>query len=174
MGNALAQEIQFLEGFVVATDRGGHLHNALELIRQMEALPKALVTTHGPDIDALRKHPTWDKVPIHSVPHQFTWIGRLRLWNPIKLMAHVFRSVLLAYQLRPVTVISLGASNVVLFSYAAWFFGAKIYHVECMSHVFTESFTARVLYPICTELYVQWEELLDRFGNKARYAGCIL
>ena len=71
-------------------------------------------------------------------------------------------------------VISLGATNVVFFCYWAKLFGAKIYHVECMNQVKTKSITGKLLYPICTGLFVQWKELLNLYGPKAQYAGWVL
>ena len=75
-------------GIVVATDRGGHLHNALMLIGQMQVQPAAIVTTYGPDIEALRQSGT----AVFAVAHLFSWLGKLRLPNPINLFRHLVYS----------------------------------------------------------------------------------
>ena len=156
--------------FVVVTDRGGHLHNALMLMGQLSETPLAIVTTHGPDIDSLKQQP----FHIFEVPYLFRWFGKKRWFNPLGALKHIWVSAKLAWKLRPEVVISLGASNVVCFSYFCWLWGAEIIHVECMNQVFTKSVTGKLLYPICRELFVQWPELLKVYGPKARYEGWVL
>jgi len=156
--------------FVLVTDRGGNLHNAQMLLEQISQKPDAIVTTYGPDIDSLAQ----GQIPVYSVPHLFNWFGKLRVLNPINIVWHFWTAFVLARKLRPQRVVSLGASNVVPFCFWAKLLGAKIYHVECMNQVKSPSITGRMLYPICQELYVQWEELLPQFGPKAKYAGWVL
>jgi len=156
--------------FVVATDRGGHLHNSLKLLDQMEQKPDAFVTTHGPDIDSLKRE--FSKV--YEVPYLFTWSGKRRWFNPLSALKHLWISFQLARKLKPKTVISLGASNVVCFCYFSRLFGAEITHVECMNQVQTKSITGKLLYPVAKNLLVQWPELLSQYGPKARYEGWVL
>lgn len=158
------------KGYVLVTDRGGHLHNALKLVSQLPHKPQAIVTTHGPDIDSLRR----DYSNVFEVPYLFIWWGKTRLFNPLGALKHLLVSGYLALKLRPRVVISLGASNVVSFCYFSRVFGAKIIHVECMNQVKTKSITGKFLYPICSELFVQWPELLKLYGPKARYEGWVL
>jgi UDP-N-acetylglucosamine:LPS N-acetylglucosamine transferase len=155
---------------VVVTDRGGHLHNALELLRQMERVPQALLTTSGPELDSLRR----DFPRVWILPYLFSWWGKQRRLNPLKVLAQCALSFYYAARLRPAHVLSLGASDVVFFCYWAKLFGAHIYHVECMNQVATKSVTGRLLYPICTRLFVQWEDLRSAYGDKAEYAGWVL
>jgi beta-1,4-N-acetylglucosaminyltransferase len=156
--------------FVVVTDRGGHLHNALKLLEQMAEKPSAIVTTHGPDIDSLKK----SYAQVFEVPYLFRWFGKTRVFNPLGALRHLWVSARLAWRLRPRSVISVGASNVVCFCYFARILGAKVIHVECMNQVTTKSVTGKLLYPICSELLVQWPELLQVYGPKARYEGWVL
>jgi UDP-N-acetylglucosamine:LPS N-acetylglucosamine transferase len=156
--------------FVVVTDRGGHLHNALMLLEQLSVQADAIVTTYGPDIKALSE----GTIPVYSVPHLFKWYGKLRVLNPLYIVGHLGKALNLALKLRPRKVVSLGASNVVPFCFFAKLLGAEIYHVECMNQVKTPSVTARMLYPIADKIYVQWEELLPQLGSKAVFAGWVL
>ena len=155
---------------MLITDRGGHLHNALMLLEQMSEQPQAIVTTFGPDIDFLAR----GRTTVYRLPHLFKWFGKIRIINPIFILFHAAKTLLLAVKLRPRKVVSLGASNVVFFCFWARLFGAEIYHVECMNQVKNVSITAKLLYPICQEIYVQWDELLPKFGPKAKYAGWVL
>lgn len=156
--------------YTLVTDRGGHLHNALMLVAQLGYEPSDIVTTFGPDIGELSQRGSH----IHSLPYLFTWIGKLRLFNPFSCVYHMGVSFYLALKIRPQKVVSLGASNVVFFCYFAKLFGAKVYHVECMNQVRNKSITGLLLYPICDLLFVQWKELLSQYGPKARYEGWVL
>ncbi|MBY0370522.1 hypothetical protein K2X33_07540 [bacterium] len=157
-------------GFVLITDRGGHLHNARMLLEQLGVVPEAILTTPGPELEALRQGPS----SVYRIPQLFSWIGKRRFWNPLKVAWSFLRALWLLVRLRPQQVISLGASNVVPFCYLAKGWGAKVVHVECMNQVHSSSVTGRMLYPICDVLYVQWPELLSRYGSKARYSGWVL
>lgn len=159
-------------GFVVITDRGGHLHDALRLLDQMEVSPRAILTTTGPDVDHLAK--TYAGSQVLSFPQAFSWIGKHRFFNPVNFLIQFFLAFRFARKLRPEAVVTTGASGVLLFCYFAKFFGARIYHIENLAQVTGPSITGRVLYPICTELYVQWQELLSCYGPKARYEGWVL
>lgn len=159
---------------VVVTDRGGHLHDALRLIDQMAMVPEVLITTNGPDVAYLSKTKELKGCRIVCVPLFFSWIGKQRFFNPLKLVYQTALSFFLALRFRPKFVISTGASDVVPFCYFAWMLGAKIYHIENLAQVVNASVTGRMLYPICTQLFVQWEDLKSRFGAKAVYQGWVL
>jgi beta-1,4-N-acetylglucosaminyltransferase len=157
-------------GIVLITDRGGHLSNALEMVNAMTITPDSIVTTYGPDIQALRKAAD----AVYSVPYLFSWWGKRRFLNPWGILRHILKSFSLAFELRPRAVISLGATNVVFFCYFARVLGARVFHVECMNQVENPSITGKLLYPIADEVLVQWESLLSKFGPKARYEGWVL
>ena len=156
--------------FVLVTDRGGHLQNAQMLIEQMGHKPAAIITTQGPEVVGLQSR--YDRVVV--IPTLFTFFGKRRFTNPWKIARNFFGAVYWAWKLRPRAVISLGATNVVFFCYFARLFGGKIFHVECMNQVTSPSITGRVLYPICEKVFVQWPELLDRYGPRASYQGWVI
>lgn len=157
-------------GFVVVSDRGGHLHNALMLLDQMKVSPEAFVITSGPEAEPLRAR----GAKVLLVPYIFTWFGKKRVWDPLKAVAQCSVSAVHAFRLRPKWVVSTGASDVVFFCYWAKLLGAKIFHVECMNQVASPSLTGKLLYPIADAVFVQWQELLESYGKKARYAGWVL
>jgi beta-1,4-N-acetylglucosaminyltransferase len=158
------------QGFVVVTDRGGHLHNARMLLEQMRVAPHAILTTFGPEMKALRQGESL----VYRIPYVFSWVGKNRWLNPVKSLYAFLHAFVLTVKLRPRQVVSLGASDVVPFCLVARLFGAKIFHVECMNQVTSPSITGRMLYPFCEALYVQWPELLRAYGPKARYSGWVL
>lgn len=161
-------------GFVVVTDRGGHLHNAVRLVGQMGISPTAVVATYGPDIDAIGQFPEFRQTRVYSVPYLFSWVGKIRYFNPFKFVIQLVIALFHALKLKPKIVVSLGATNVVLFCFWSKLLGARIYHVECMNQVYSKSITGMLLYPICEKVYVQWKDLLQEYGPKAEYAGWVL
>ncbi len=156
-------------GFVVVTDRGGHLANARMLLAQMGVGPEAYVMTSGPEVAPLRR-----EAQVLVIPYLFSWIGKRRVVNPFKVIWHVGVALWYALLLRPKVVVSLGATDVVFFCYWARLLGARIVHVECMNQVYSPSLTGRLLYPICQDFFVQWQDLLSFYGPKAKYAGWVL
>ena len=157
------------QNFVLITDRGGHLHNAKMLIKQMQLSPNVILTTQGPEVKSLRENSQ-----VLLMPYLFTWLGKFRFFNPIKALVNFVLGFWYALGLKPKFVLSFGATNVVFFCFWAWVFGAKVIHIECMNQVSTKSVTGKLLYPICYKLYVQWKELVEQYGPKAEYAGWVL
>lgn len=160
--------------YVIVTDRGGHLHDALRLVHQVGAPPTAIVTTFGPDVDYLKNATKNTTQEIYTLPMAFSWLGKRRLFNPILFLVQVFRCIHYARKIRPEYVISTGATAVVVFCYVARCFGAQIVHIENLAQVENPSVTGRLLYPICSHFFVQWPDLLKAFGPKATYAGNIV
>lgn len=156
--------------FALAADRGGHWHNAKMLLEQLQVRPDWIVTTWGPEAESVRAL----CAKLVMLPYLFSWFGKYRFLNPLKVAFQVMASCYWAVRYRPRIVVSTGASNVVPFCYFAWALGARIYHVECMNQVETPSITGRLLYPICSKLYVQWPELIRHYGRRAQYAGWVL
>lgn len=155
---------------VLITDRGGHWQNARMLFEQMQRVPDWVVTTQGPEVPSLRA----SGLNVVVIPYLFTWLGKKRVLNPLKVAYQFLRSAFLVIRLRPTHVISLGATDVVFFCYLSWCLGARVFHVECMNQVVSPSVCGRMLYPICQKLYVQWPELLGAYGPKAQYAGWVV
>jgi UDP-N-acetylglucosamine:LPS N-acetylglucosamine transferase len=155
---------------VLVTDRGGHLQNALMLISQMGKWPAFILTTNGPEVYELRSKPT----KVHVLPYLFSWLGKRRFLNPLKVLYQFTVAFILVLKIRPRVVISLGALDVIPFCLISKLVGARIIHVECMNQVTSPSWTGKLLYPFCSGFYVQWPELLKRYGKKARYEGWVI
>ena len=159
-----------MQNLVFISDRGGHWHNAIMLINQLGFRPKTILTTQGPEIPQLKND--FDQVIV--LPTLFTFWGKMRIINPFKVFLNLVLSIYWAIRIKPLSVVSLGAANVVFFCYASKLLGAKLYHVECMNQVVNPSITGRLLYPACDTLFVQWPELLKCYGSKALYKGWVI
>ena len=159
---------------LVVTDRGGHLHDALRLMGQMEICPNFLVTTEGPDVDYLKKNPELKAAEVFTVPQSFFWIGKKRVWSPFRFLKLFFKSLHIVLRTRPDIVISTGATNVVYTCLIAKLFGSTLVHVENLAQVKNASVTGRILYPFADHFFVQWKDLLDQYGPKAQFAGWVI
>lgn len=159
---------------LVVTDRGGHLHDALRLLGQMELCPHVLVTTEGPDVEYLKKNPQFQSSEIFTVPQSFFWIGKKRIWSPLRFLKLLFRSLFIVLRCRPEVVVSTGATNVVYTCLFAKLFGATLVHVENLAQVKNASVTGRILYPFADHFFVQWKDLLKQYGPKAQFAGWVV
>lgn len=160
--------------YLVVTDRGGHLHDALRLVSQIGSNPKALVTTFGPDVDYLKKNEALKDCEILTLPMAFSWWGKFRFFNPFLFLIQITKALFHFLSVRPDYVISTGATAVVPFCYIARVLGAKIIHVENLAQVVNPSVAGRFLYPIASHFFVQWPDLLKAYGSKAEYAGNIV
>lgn len=159
---------------LVVTDRGGHLHDALRLIGQMGIQPEVLVTTEGPDVEFLKSASGLRGTTLECVPQSFFWIGKRRLWSPWRFLRLLTRSLYFILKYRPVNIISTGASNVVYVCLLGKLFGARLVHVENLAQVTNPSVTGRILYPFADHFFVQWVDLLARYGSKAQYKGWVI
>jgi UDP-N-acetylglucosamine:LPS N-acetylglucosamine transferase len=72
--------------------------------------------------------------------------------------------------LRPRAIVSTGAGVAVPFCYVGRLFGARVVFIESFSRTTRPSLTARLVYPIATDFFVQWPGVLPYF-RRARYEG---
>ena len=154
---------------MVVTERGGHLSDALRLLEQLRLEPEAVLVSDGPEAASVASARR-----TFVLPHLFSWLGSRRVLNPIRAAHHVALTLVLAWKLRPALVLSFGAYSTPCFCYWARLLGARIVHIECLNVVERPSRTARLLLPICSDVFVQWPGLADRYRGKGRYGGWVL
>ena len=75
---------------------------------------------------------------------------------------------------RPHALVSTGSEIAIPFFVVAKQLGIRTVFVESWCRVKTQSGTGRVLYSLVDEFFVQWPQLVDVYGPKARYAGGLL
>ena len=63
-----------------------------------------------------------------------------------------------------------GAGVAVPFCYVGRLFGARVVFIESFSRITEPSLTARLVYPVANDFFVQWPELQSRF-RRARFEG---
>jgi UDP-N-acetylglucosamine:LPS N-acetylglucosamine transferase len=87
----------------------------------------------------------------------------------------IFIALRILLKERPDVVISTGGGEIAVpFCYAGKLLGAKIVFIETVARVTTRSAAGKLIYPIANLFLVQWETLLGRYGNKARYWGNVI
>jgi len=87
---------------------------------------------------------------------------------------NLLRNLVLAFRivaaLRPRAVVSTGAGVAVPFCYVARLFGVRVVFIESFSRTTRPSLTARLVYPVATDFFVQWPGILPYF-RRARFEG---
>ena len=87
---------------------------------------------------------------------------------------NLLRNMLLAVSLvrkhRPRAIVTTGAGVAVPFCYVGRLFGARVVFIESFSRITEPSLTARLVYPVANDFFVQWPELQSRF-RRARFEG---
>lgn len=141
---------------------GGHLTEMFHLKKCYSKFPHFFVTFKRRDTSELSKK---EKTYFVTDP------GR----NPINFLKNMFQSFRVLSKERPAVIMSTGAGVGIPISYLAKLvFGCKIVFVESFCRTEHPSLTGRIIYPIADMFMVQWEELLEKYGDKAIYRGAIV
>lgn len=76
---------------------------------------------------------------------------------------------------KPDVIISTGGGEIAVpFCYIGKMLGAKVIFIETLARMTTPSGGGKCVYPIADLFLVQWESLLKRYGNKAKYWGKVI
>jgi UDP-N-acetylglucosamine:LPS N-acetylglucosamine transferase len=93
----------------------------------------------------------------------------------IMLIKTLMKAIKILIKEKPDVIISTGGGEIAVpFCYISKMLGAKVIFIECSARVTTPSGGGRLVYPIADLFLVQWESLLRKYGNKAKYWGRIL
>ncbi len=94
--------------------------------------------------------------------------------NPIEFLKNLARVFRIFRKERPDLIISTGAEVAIPVVLVGKLFRARVLYIECGAQVVRPSVTGRVLYWLADEFYVQWPELLNAYGPRARYSGSLI
>jgi beta-1,4-N-acetylglucosaminyltransferase len=100
---------------------------------------------------------------VHFVPRQ----SSRSITYTIRNFFYAFR---ILRQFRPDMIVSTGSAVGVSFIYAGRLLGIRTIFVESISRVRNLGLSGRLVYPVVTEFYVQWEEC-TKGRSKALYKG---
>jgi beta-1,4-N-acetylglucosaminyltransferase len=90
--------------------------------------------------------------------------------NVRNLLRNLLLAVRLTVKLRPRAIVSTGAGVAVPFCYVGRVLGSRVVFIESFSRTSHPSLTARLIYPIAHDFFVQWPDLQRHF-KRARYEG---
>jgi len=145
----------------VVCSHGGHLTELLQLMEAFEGHEVFFATYHS------------------SREEELKGIARAYFTENIgtsilRMLKSVPWSLRILLKEKPDLVISLGAEIAIPFFYLAKPLRIKTIFIESWCRVTNPSLTGRIVYPVSDVFLVQWQQLLDKYGKKARYEGAII
>lgn len=137
---------------------GGHLNELLQLMPAFEG------------------HDTfffcYDAATTRVLPRAYLVPNMAR--NVLEFVRNLGRLVRIFRKERPDLIVSTGAEIAIPAVLVGKLFRARSIYIECGAQVEHPSVTGRVMYWLADALYVQWPELLQVYGPRARYAGSLI
>ncbi|MDP6459571.1 MAG: PssD/Cps14F family polysaccharide biosynthesis glycosyltransferase [Candidatus Hydrothermarchaeota archaeon] len=143
----------------LACSAGGHLTELMRLEEAFQGYPCFIATFRREDTEKLN-----ERVYYLIDPKR----------NPLKLLVNFLQSLRVVLRERPMVVITTGAGIVVPLCIIAKLLGAKIIYIESFARITSKSLSGVLLYPIADLFFVQWRQLLEKYGSKARYGGKVV
>ncbi|MCK5494657.1 MAG: capsular biosynthesis protein, partial [Candidatus Omnitrophica bacterium] len=93
----------------------------------------------------------------------------------IMLIKTSIKAIKILIKERPDVIISTGGGEIAVpFSYIGKLLGAKVIFIETLARITAPSGGGKLVYPVADLFLVQWESLLQKYGNKAKYWGKII
>jgi beta-1,4-N-acetylglucosaminyltransferase len=139
---------------------GGHLLQLNALASAWSSHSRAWVSFDKPDVRAL--------LADEDVVFAFGPTNRS--------IANLLRNARLAVKVlrarRPAVIVTTGAGVAVPFAWVGRLVGARVVYIESVTRFDSISLSCRLVRPVATRLYVQWEEMLSQVST-ARYAGAV-
>ena len=87
------------------------------------------------------------------------------------LIKNTFLAIKIIYKERPDIIISTGAAPAIPFYYIGKIFGAKLIYIEVYDRVDLPTVTGKIVYPICDEFIIQWEEQRQHYKHSKLLGG---
>ncbi|MCC6699576.1 MAG: glycosyltransferase [Candidatus Hydrogenedentes bacterium] len=94
--------------------------------------------------------------------------------NPLEFLKNLGRAFRVFRKERPDLVVSTGAEIAIPLILVSKLFRIPSIYVECGAQVTTPSFTGRIMYWLADRFYVQWPELREVYGPRARFEGSLI
>ena len=94
--------------------------------------------------------------------------------NPFRMLIGFFVMAKILLKERPDVIVSTGSEIAIPAFFVGKLLGSQTIFVESWCRVQTRSTTGRIVYPIADLFLVQWPDLVEQYGEKARYEGSIV
>lgn len=141
---------------------GGHLSELMQITEAFKDHDTFFIT-----YESARTHQLEHKYLLKQSLH--TGLLWLMLWM-IGVSLSIFRILL---KEKPDLIVSNGAELAIPAFYLAKLLRIKTIFIECYTRVLRPTGTGRIVYPVSDVFLVQWEQLLTKYGEKAKYEGAI-
>lgn len=139
---------------------GGHLSEMVQLEGCYSKYDHFFITFRRPDTEELAR-----KEKVHFIDDP----GR----SPIKFIKSLISGLRILLKERPDTIISTGAGVAIGPCYMGKLLGSKIIFLESFCRIEVPSISGKLAYPIADLFFVQWKEMLEKYGDKAIYRGSV-
>lgn len=148
---------------------GGHVDAAIRCLEAFEGHQVVLATYAR--VHMLNfKHPR-----ISRTYRMLGWGGKVGVRLAISQVFNAFYFMYILLKERPSILFSTGAELAIAPFYMFWLLGVKgRVFLDTATKPVAVSKTARLIYPVCDVLLVQWPELVEKLGHKARYWGRVI
>lgn len=94
--------------------------------------------------------------------------------STVKMFKACYKTLKILLKERPDTIISTGSEIAIPAFILAKFLGIRTIFIESWCRVKTKSGTGKIVYPFSDLFLVQWPELLELYGKKAKYKGAVI
>ncbi len=94
--------------------------------------------------------------------------------NVVEMLRNFVRVSRIFRRERPDLIVSTGAEIAIPAVCVGKLFRVPALYIECGAQVTRPSFTGRLMYWLADEFYVQWPELLEAYGPRARFEGSLI
>jgi len=141
---------------------GGHLTELLYLIEAFEGHEVFFIT--------------YDNFRTRNLENAYLLENLLENFhnNPFKLIRDIFRLFVIFAKEKPDVVVSTGSEIAIPAFIIAKLFGIKTIFIESWCRVKTKSGTGKIVYYLSDLFLVQWPQLLELYGKKAKYVGAVV
>lgn len=138
---------------------GGHLTHLMQIRQFWENKDRFWVTFEKPDAISQLKD------------EKIYWCYYPTNRNIKNLLKNTYLSFKVIIKEKPDVIISSGAAVAIPFFYVGKLFNVKLIYIEVYDRIDTPTVTGKLVYPICDEFIVQWEEQLKFYPNAKMIGG---
>ena len=94
--------------------------------------------------------------------------------SPLKMFKSFFQIGKILIKEKPDTIVSTGSEIAIPTFILAKMLGIKTIFIESWCRVKTKSGTGKIVYHLSDLFLVQWPELIELYGKKAKYVGAVI
>ena len=145
----------------LVSTQGGHLTEMLELTNAFSDHEIFIITHHSIRDDEVR-----DIAATYFVDNLAE--------EPLHFPSIFLKAIRIIWLQKPDVILSLGADIAIPFFVIGKLLGKKTIFIESYCRSETLSRTGRITYWFADEFWVQWPQLLEKCGQKARFRGSIV